>query len=437
MNSAIQNEKYPSLAIGYPDHIVGYLSADILRPLDSYLSAKEKSDYYSNYIKENYFPGNDGSGKDSLYGVPFNKSTEILGYNKTFVDYCEFRQPGLKNLPKTWQEWQSKGPDYNTYFEEIINSSTHSLYGKKTAGVWDFKLTATAGYTKLIDCTEAVDQHYLMGYDATDNAFITFLKLWGAEYTVVPNDQKTALARNRTGHARFTTAANLNKAATMLEFFNGMHKANLFTHPGKLGANYCSKPFEKNQVMFMIASSGGLSHNEYKDTTEFGVATVPYYDDGVTVRKYVIAQGANIFITDKGDAKSAVKVLKALTTGEAQAEWCYQTGYFPGSASAANHKRYKELLNYSGDNKLKTVYKEAAILNRDHYNKSGEGWVNFVDPAFVGSAALRETLTSKLQEALNVDEATEEARIAKYKQLINNLKNHADLRDIDTLEFDS
>ena len=96
MISAIAAGDYPNIATGYPDHFVSYLAADVLTPLDDMFSQAEIADFYDEYLEENKFYDNGGANaQQRLYGVPFNKSTELLGYNGVFVDYCATINPDL------------------------------------------------------------------------------------------------------------------------------------------------------------------------------------------------------------------------------------------------------------------------------------------------------------------------------------------------------
>lgn len=434
MISAIAAGDYPSLAVGYPDHIVSYLASNILKPLDEYVKGSAKSDYYANYLEEDVFYDNSGKGVQRLYGVPFNKSTEILGYNGVFVDYCASIDASLATVPTTWQGWADKGPAYMDIYNGLVGKV---LYGKLGADghASDFAFAKGTELSKLLDFTNVVSgKNYLMAYDATDNAFITFLRQWGAEYTVLPDAEAKKPAGRRVGQVKFTGGENLNKAVTMFKFFRNLYKQRIFCIPGTLGADYASKPFKQCQVMFMICSSGGLSHNTTEAEFGFSVAPVPYFDDGENARKYVIAQGANLCLTDAGNTEDAVKVLKALTTGEIQAQWCLQTGYFPGSKSAYETKAYQDFLK-STDTKspLKTVYRAAAKLNSTIYTNTEEGWHNFVDPAFVGSAILREKLTGLLKAAFALTDAQAESD-SNYKKIITSLKDNSDLK-IQTIQF--
>ena len=438
MISAVAVGDYPNIATGYPDHFVSYLAADILTPLDDLLTDAEKNDYFEDYLIENRFYDNNGQQK--LYGVPFNKSTELLGYNGVFVDYCATRDASLATLPATWQEWASKGPDYKAILMELAGGQK-KVYGvQATDGtasqfeVLDKNAAAPSGKELLLDFSNAdTNTTYLMSWDSTDNAFITLTRQWGAEYTNLPASEATQPANRRKGQVMFTSSANKSKVVDFLSFFHDMYAAKLFATPGHLGGSYASSAFENCKVMFMVCSSGGLSYNTTNWKHRFRVVPIPYFDDGANARKYVISQGANICLTDREEGKdNAVQVLKKLSSSEFQTEWCLETGYFPSSKSVANSQAYQTFLNSTSyDSGSAVAFREGARINSNIYLKSSENWVKFVDPAFEGSAILRETLATFIKKACDVTDPTP----AKYEAIVDSIKTDAELSSLATVQF--
>ena len=429
MVSAINDESYPNLGIGYPDHLISYIDMEALVPLDSYFSKDEIKDYYKNYMDENYFTDNDGSGEKKLYGIPFNKSTEILAYNGVFVDYCKSVNPSeLSVLPKTWQDWETLGPKYMTIYDSLIDAG-HLYYDLDGETATNFSTSEKGSRKGDLDFT-GVDkaQRFLMGYDSGDNAFITLIKQWGAQYTVVPASEDKKAPSDKKGHVKFLSGDNPGKVIDMFKFFGGLYKKKIFCMPKHVGATYCSVPFQQNKVMFMICSSGGLSHTKIDENLSFNVAPIPYYQGEYGTNKYVIAQGANIFLTDKGNVKSSIKAMKAFTTGEFQADWCLATGYFPSSESATKTKKYQDFLKGVGtETKLRASYRKAANVNVSEYSETAnKGWDNFVDPAFLGSAVLREKLTGVLKDAIEKDPSTTLDSV--YTGILTAIKNNDDLK---------
>ena len=136
---AATSGKYPHVVVGYPDHFASYVKSDIIVRLDYYFEndvnnptfepAGEKfkiSDFYTDYMVENQSIEFDENGKPFTLGVPFNKSTEVLVYNKTFFEYCA-KDETLKTkifVPATYDELETVGKNILSYLAD------NSLYGK-------------------------------------------------------------------------------------------------------------------------------------------------------------------------------------------------------------------------------------------------------------------------------------------------------------------
>ena len=419
MVAAIGTSKYPSIAMGYPDHFVQYQGSDILVPLDDDFKNELANDYDKSYIPENKIY--DKNGVLRTYGVPFNKSTELLGYNGVFVDYVaeKYSDPTLQQIPTTWAEWyvakddpSSKAGKYYEAFYDLVDNG-RKLWAIQDADghAHDFQVSSStvAGKKLVLDYsemdTETKAKTTLMGWDATDNAFITLLRQWGSEYTKLQQDQIKKHPKLRQGTVLFANKTNLSKTVGMLQYFNKMHKDKIFGLGGlDLGSNngYCSEPYKDGRVMFMICSSGGLSYNTENLEKRFRLAPIPFRDAS---HKYVISQGMNLCLTKKADKAKSIKVMKALTTGEYQAEWSLTSGYFPASKSAEESKVYKEFISekatnpYVSDKTKSAIYREGHLVNYNQYRVS---WNRFVDDAFIDSAKVREVCGTVLEKALKI-----------------------------------
>ena len=457
MISAIAVGDYPNIAMGYPDHFATYLSSGILTPLDAYLSEKDKEDYYGEYMNENYFYDDGGqNAQKKIYALPFNKSTELLGYNGVFVDYCATQDPELANIPQSWDEWEVQGPKYNTIFKGLMGKKVYGVQAVEGSASQFVVLgendPAPEGKKLLLDMSK-VDPNtsVLMSWDATDNAFITLTRQWKAEYTNLPETEKTKTAKKRVGEVRFNSSENQPKVIDMLKYFNRLNKAGIFGTPASLGGSYSSDAFAKCNVMFMICSSGGLSYNTAVWEHRFRVSPIPYkYADN----KQVISQGANICLTDKGEYENSVAVIKALTTGKFQTEWCLQTGYYPCSKSALESDEYQAFLKedktlpaeqaYDPTKATRVAYREGSKLNSYYYMNQGDEngnkayaskdleWNKFVDPAFKGSSELRQVVKNVLAGVFSIENVDDtEAYAAK----LNELENAPTLKGVSTIKF--
>lgn len=454
MVSAIADRSYPNMVTGYPDHFAEYLGNYILQPLDNLVKSYDQKygtdllkDYLPQYMEENYSLDCDEDGNPVLSALPFNKSTELMGYNGVFVDYCAsldaYKAYELDKVPATWQEWSTKGQ----YYRDILTSlaGTGKSDGLAVYGVQNYEGTASnfavhkrdeakdadgnyieagsTGRKLLLDFTD-VDNELtrVISWDSTDNMFITLIKQWGAEYTKLPAEEKEKTPLYRRGDILFCSSENKQKVIDCLKFFKEMNARHIFGVPKESQQSYNSKSFETNQVMFMLCSSGGLSYNTAKWENRFRVKPLPYYDDGVTQRKYVISQGANITLTDAtNDFEKSFEAMVAMTTGELQAEWCLQTGYYPCSKSATETDKYQnflkeateegitkymeesgctreEALAHAYETPTRVAYREGSNINETEYMVSTKEWKKFVDDAFIGSSDIR-TLVKRVFES--------------------------------------
>ena len=424
MMSAIADSSYPDLVTGYPDHFAEYLGNDILQPLDKYVKAYDEAngtnlleDYFPAYMEENYSLAVDDEGNKVLSALPFNKSTELMGYNGVFVDYCATIDPDLKQVPATWQEWEVKGPKYREILTDLAGGKK-ALYGVQneegTASQFNLqakridKKDANGNYVDndnkplLLDFTDVdVDLTRVISWDSTDNMFITLVRQWGGQYTRLDAEQMKQEPLYRKGDILFNAKNDKqygdvrSKVVDCMRFFKKLNKDHIFGVPKEFQQSYSSKAFELNQVMFMLCSSGGLSYNTAKWTNRFRVAPLPYNAALGNDGKYVISQGANITLTDRNQAdpdksQKAFNAMVAMTTGSLQAEWCLNTGYYPCSKSATDDPAYQAFLASTDYTFPTTVaYREGANINQKEYMDTNKGWHKFVDPAFIGSSDIR------------------------------------------------
>ena len=318
---------------------------------------------------------------------------------------------------------QKKYPD-DPSKTDLIDKSGKMIYGvqNEEGKASEFVVVndgdpAPEGKKLLLDFTK-VDPYTsrLLSWDATDNAFITLVRQWGAEYTAVPEAEYSKAPHKRYGHVRVNVPANQEKIVDMLMFFNGLNKQHIFGTPTELGGSYSSDAFAKCGVMFMVCSSGGLSYNTAKWENRFRVKPIPY---NTADKKFVISQGANICMTDKGNYEESVKVIKAFTTSKFQTEWCLKTGYYPCSKSAAESDEYKAFLTEKTyTSATRVAYREGSILNSEEYMTPAKNWTKFVDPAFDGSSEVRILIKGVLDGifALPAD-AARSAYVSKLNQL--------------------
>lgn len=444
MVGKIASGKYPGIAVGYPDHFAAYHGSKILVPLDDLIDDSVKNDFFADYMPENYLVDKDGS--KHLYGLPFNKSTELLGYNGVFVEYCadKYGEESLKTPPTTWAEWGAyDDPDSKVYkymheFNDLVLNK-RTLYATLSSDghASNFSTTDATGRVTVLDYSalnigteeQPKDEvnYRLFSWDSADNAFITLAKQWGAEYTKLPETEYAKNPLKRKGSVLFANQNNLPKTLGMLKFFKKLHNQKIFATPADLGgAQYSSDPFKAGMCMFVVCSSGGMAHNDGMWKQRFRSAPIPYNVVDGKDMKLVISQGANICLTKKANKDKAIKVMKALTTGKYQTRWAMETGYFPASQSSENDPAYQSFLDgtVTGEEHQVEVYqREGSITNKTYYSDPTKGWTRFVDDAFIGSSEVRTLVGTILPRIFNKIKAddidVDSAYYAELKDILN------------------
>lgn len=404
---------FPNFTCGYPDHFADYNEEGILVPLDDFITryntehAAELSqkgltsiidDFYPEYMDENRNVAKDDEGNPVISGIPFNKSTEVMVVNGYYFDYFKSIDPTI-DYPTTWAELS----DVNTKLQAIVSSENLlDENNKYIIGVIheedptncyasDFEVVSeepAPGSSKVviqkIDELNETTPFYALGYDSSENAFITLLHQWGYDYTSGDNGGKAKFWGNETAQSH---------TLEVLNYFKGLYDAKAFTVSKVLDTKeFCTESHSKGQVLFTIGSSGGLSKAKFKDR-RVRIKPMLYKD---VDKKYVISQGTSLGLLnqyvnqDNWDEEmyAAFSAMVELTTGELQADWVTETGYFPASKSANDSPKYQSLINKTNPDRLEKLYQDAGKVNNTTYT-TGNGWHKFVDPGFPGSNSIR------------------------------------------------
>ena len=279
---AISAGETPTMLVGYPDHVAGYLNGNAVIPLDDFIYDEtwgiDIDDYVDSYVDENrqYAGG-------YMYSLPYSKSTEMLVINKDFFDDNEaaLTAAGLElktDEPYTWA-------DLDALADVLVGASE--------------------------DPTKC---EYLISFDSGANFFINSVRQWDGGYTnsagdILVGDPNTKL---------------------MLEYVDARFKDNTFALPLAWNSNYASDNFLKEDVCMTVGSTAGISYNVPKDGAfEVVVAPVPQYDDD---HLSAVQQGPNVAImSDTTDAQrlAAWLFIEYITNAENTAKWSMLTGYLP------------------------------------------------------------------------------------------------------------
>lgn len=325
---AISAGETPTLLVGYPDHVAGYLNGNAVIPLDDFIKDEtwgvDIDDFIDSYVDENmqYAGG-------YMYSLPYSKSTEMVVINKTKFDAnetaLEAAGVGLRtDSPYTWAE-----------------------------------LDILAG----ILVGDGADQcEYLINFDSSANFFINSIRQWDGGYTNTDGD---------------ILVGNANTIA-MLEYVSDRFDDNTFSLPLAWNAAYGSTNFLAQDVCMTVGSTAGISYNVPVDGSfEIVVAPIPQYDED---HLSATQQGPNIAImsnTTDAQRLAAWLLITYITNAENTAKWSMLTGYLPVRYSGYNSTIYQEFLtDPDPDYVYESMTANAAFLQLDY---------NQYDPAFAGA----------------------------------------------------
>ncbi len=355
----LNSKTAPTLVIGYPDHFAEYYSGGHMVNLQTYIDAEGEdfnlSDFVESYLTENRI----ADDSDDLYGLPLNKSTEVLVYNKTVFDELGYE------LPETWAELEALA---QTMIADVRAGKLDNLQG----------ITFATGEKKPSELLSS-GQFIPFAYDSTSNAFITMTRQWDAAYT-----ERVDIEH---GYALF----NNDECKAGLEYFQNLAKNGIYGVAETFGESYASNAFKALKCLMTIGSSAGVGYNvPDADKFEIGIAKVPYNGNNADA-KYVIQQGTNICILNQNtnaQRGAAWQVIKWLTSTDGTSEFAIETGsYLPVRKSAYETEAYSEYLT---NPPLEKIYNSQSASVALTYLESG--YTFFVDDPFVGSSEVRDAV---------------------------------------------
>lgn len=379
ITQGVAADELPTIAQTYPDHVALYLSGGIMRELNSYLASEKPvqladgtvdkiglSEAEQNLYIDGFFA--EGTIYDSvgtMYSIPFNKSTEVMFYNKTI-----FEKYGW-SAPKTW--------------DDIIKISE--------------------AYFQTPEYQNAKKQDPKTGAFSSDseaNLFITLTQQWGGEYTKF----------NENGKGEY--AFNNAKSKEALAFYKENYEKGYFATATHFGADYSSEAFVAGKIIMTIGSSAGASHNVPKDESfEVGVCAYPQKDIN---NPQVIQQGTNVSLFKKSNSQEELAgwlFMKFLTNYESALLWCTETAYFPIRKDVLNSEEYKE--HISGiikDEQGNEVEKPNTQQLAQKVGLEQQNWF-YTNVAFKGSSLARDNAETIVQAILysgkSIDQAYQEA----------------------------
>ncbi len=285
--AALKSGSAPAIAQAYPDWVAEYLQSGNVVELDPYIFNEEVGINDFDDIIKSYRAENSQYEGGKFYSLPFNKSTEVLYYNKTFFD-----QNNL-TVPTTWDE------------VEEVSAKIKELTGKTAFGI-----------------------------DAPANYFITMVQQFGGEYT------------NSNGDILFAEDG-AKYAIEALELLKRNADAGYWRLPGE--DKYLSGPFMSELLYMYTGSSAGYSHISTADF-EVGIAPIPQIskETGAVIQQ---GTNVVVFNQNKSQEEvyAAYEFAKFLASYEGNLSFATATSYLPIRESVIASDEYQNYVVQSND----------------------------------------------------------------------------------------
>ncbi len=284
--AAIKAGKAPAIAQALSNYVAEYMQSEVVQPLNEYIFNEEVGienfdDIYEAYRSENAQYTNEGT----YYSLPFNKSTEVLIYNKTF-----FEENNL-TVPTTWDEM------------EKLSKQIKELTGNPA-----------------------------LGYDTPENYFITLLQQFGGEYT------------SMMGEILFDSEG---PALEALELIKRNTDAGYWRLAGE--DKYMSGPFTSGLVQMYVGSSASFSFLQNTPFEWAAAPIPQVSDETKAVIQQgsnLVIFNQN---KTSEEVYGAYEFVKYLCSFEGNLKWVTETGYLPIRESVTASEEYKAYVEESGD----------------------------------------------------------------------------------------
>jgi len=299
--AAIKAGDAPAVAQGYADYTAEFMQAGVVVALDDYIydpvvGIKDFDDIFEGYRLENsQYPGR------LFMSLPFNKSTEVLYYNKTLFD-----QLGL-SVPTTWTGL------------EAVSKTIYEATGKPA-----------------------------FGYDSLQNYFITLTRQFGGQYT------------NSNGEILFNQG---DAAVKAIELYKRNFDAGYWRVAGE--DRYHSGPFNNGDVAMFIGSTAGSSYvgSDLFEWSSAPIPQVSP-STGAVIQQGTNVMVFNQNKTPE-EVYGAYVFVKYLTGQKANLYWATHTGYLPIRQSVVDSREYQDFLKTTDDSTKVTGPAQAAYYFYD------------------------------------------------------------------------
>lgn len=394
----------PTIAQTYPDHVAAYMQGRGVRELNSYVNherygmTKEDID---DFIPAYYEEGIKYDTKGTLYSLPFNKSTEVVFYNKTWFmkekvnGVTLYEKYGLGTI--VMQNDKPVGEDNiqaRLTWEDIVEISEYYINSPEYEAIPIEKKGEYAGFAA----------------DSEANLFITLTQQFGGAYTTLK--------------APYFVFDNTESKAAISWFAEKVERG-IFGTATKFGADYSSDAFTGEKVKLTLGSSAGATYNLPQDGKfEVGILPYPQFKDATEDKHQVIQQGTNVTLFKRTNATEELAgwlFIKFLTGPKAAMIWATKTGYFPIRSSVRDSDEYNDFLTgrrvvLDKNGELVELFEPTFISKTMKV-----GWeqrnIFYTSPAFPGSSDCRDEVERLIQAVLYNNVSIDDAYANALKEL--------------------
>lgn len=341
--AAAKAKTSPTMSQAYSNWQTEYVANDLIEDLTPYLndtkvglSAEDQVDIVKAFLEDNTWDG-------KLYGLPFNKSTEVLYYNQDYLDQFKL------SVPATWDEVKTAAAKLTT-----------EMNGKKVVGI---------GFENSVSGNLA-----------------TYVKQAGGEY--VTNDGKVAF--------------NSPEGEKALGYLYDLIVTN---KTGRLAGEdgYMSDPFGRGDVAMYIGSSAGTSFVGSAVNGKFKWSTAPLPKDKVAASPF---QGTNVIVFQSAAPEqklAAWEFGKFLISKASTILWARETGYVPVRSSALEDSAWTDFIAEHPEQKAASQQFDSAFgePHLNGYNQLRTDVSKQIDEVLHGQKSVKEGLASAEQAALD------------------------------------
>lgn len=382
---------YPNLVQAYPGHVADYMSYNKSVNLDKYINDSTIGWTSDEKSKFDLSSGQQFA-QEGTYTLPFNKSSEVLYYNKDKLVGLDISNYYVNTDSKGLLKNGKISDNYlqNLTWEEFYDYLCPALVAYNSANNESLFSTSKGDYA-------------ILNYESDANHFITMLKQYGVSYTHIDETSKKGVVDFDSDEA----------IALMSKIRGYAQKHYVMTRWSGSTGNYSATSVFENRALFAVNSTVGASY--FADSTNpisIGVGHIPYAEGK---EKYVIEQGTSLAVLDKGEEqnKATWKFYKWLSNYENALSYSLNSGYLPLRSDIYDDKKF--INQFNPDNYAdKTADRVTASVISYCKNLTGE---YYTEAPFIGSSSTRNAASYLNSWLLKVTERTEDeikTEFAKY-----------------------